>query len=141
MEHYIDAADSIIGRVATVAAKAALLGDTVKVLNCEKAVVSGSRKNVLADAHTKAERIGQPTQGPHVPRVVDRYVRRIITRMLPREKKRGRDAVKRVLCYTGIPEEFKDKKLRTVAEAHLTKLPTFNYVTIAETCANSGGRR
>ena len=84
-ERYIDAAESIVGRVAVIAAKAALLGDKVHVVNCEKAVVSGRREAVLADADYHRSRPGRPSKGPFIIRTTDRYVRRMISRMLPRE--------------------------------------------------------
>jgi len=140
-ERYIDAAESIVGRVAVIAAKAALLGDKVHVVNCEKAVVSGRREAVLADADYHRSRPGRPSKGPFIIRTTDRYVRRMISRMLPRENLRGRDAVHRVLCYTGLPAEFKDKKLEKVPGSHLSKLPTYKFITIAEICEHLGGKR
>lgn len=140
-DRFFDAAECIVGRVATKAAKAALLGDNVFVLNCEKAVISGRRDAVLDDARENVSRPGRPSKGPFFDRTTDKYVRRIITRMLPRSKSRGREAVHRVLCYTGLPDAFKDKKLEKVEGAHFSKLPTYKYVTIAEVCKTLGGKR
>jgi large subunit ribosomal protein L13 len=141
MDKYIDAAESIVGRVAVVAAKQALLGHNIHIVNCEKAVISGSRINILAHADEYRARPGRPTKGPFIPRSTDKYVRRIISRMLPRENVRGRDALHRILCYTGVPEEFKDKKLEKVEGAHFSKLPNYNYITIAEVCQHLGAKR
>ena len=140
-DKYLDAEDCIVGRVATVAAKSALLGHNVHVLNCEKAVISGSRTGVLADADENRGRPGRPSKGPFIIRNTDRYVRRIISRMLPRDTTRGREAERRVLCYTGVPEEFKDKKHEKVEGSHVSKLPTYKYITIAEVCKHLGAKR
>lgn len=140
-ERYFDAADCIVGRVAASVAKAALLGDKVFVLNCEKAVISGSRDGVLDDAYANWSRPGRPTKGPFVHRTTDKYVRRIITRMLPRSRSRGREAAHRVLCYTGVPDAFKDKTLEKAQGSAASKLPTYKYVTIAEVCKALGGKR
>ena len=141
MDKYIDAADSIVGRVATVATRAALLGHNVRIVNCEKAVISGTRDAILADADVQRSRPGRPTKGPFIIRTTDRYVRRIISRMLPRENLRGRDALHRILCYTGVPAEFKDKKFETVPNSHYSKLPTYNFITIDEICKHLGAKR
>ena len=47
-EIYIDATDMIVGRFASKVAKSAMLGNTVKVFNCEKALISG-RKHLIID--------------------------------------------------------------------------------------------
>ena len=43
----IDAKDAILGRVSSYAAKQALLGMKVDVVNCEECVVSGKKADVL----------------------------------------------------------------------------------------------
>ena len=43
----LDAKNQILGRLASFVAKKALSGDTVIVLNAEKAVISGKEKEVL----------------------------------------------------------------------------------------------
>ncbi len=40
--------DLILGRLATVVAKQALLGEEVKVVNCEKIMISGRKTNTVA---------------------------------------------------------------------------------------------
>jgi large subunit ribosomal protein L13 len=140
-ERFFDAEGCIVGRVAAAAAKAALLGDKVAVLNCEKAVISGTREAILADMQYHFSRTGRPTKGPFMQRVSDRFVRRIITRMLPRSKSRGREAVSRVLCYTGVPAEFKAKKLERVAGSESSKLPNQRFMTIGAITKHLGGSR
>jgi ribosomal protein uL13 len=140
-ERFIDAEGCIVGRVAAAAAKAALLGDKVAVLNCEKSVVSGKREAILEEMKYDFSRTGRPTKGPFMQRVSDRFVRRIITRMLPRSKTRGREAVSRVLCYTGIPAEFKDKKMEKVKGSEASKLPSPRFMTVLQITKHLGGSR
>ncbi|TAL55726.1 MAG: 50S ribosomal protein L13, partial [Nanoarchaeota archaeon] len=45
----IDAKDSVLGRVATFAAKKALLGDNVIVVNADKAYISGDKHKIILD--------------------------------------------------------------------------------------------
>ncbi|MFW5977014.1 MAG: 50S ribosomal protein L13, partial [Candidatus Nanoarchaeia archaeon] len=50
--------------------------------------------------------------------------------MLPYKQPKGAEAFKRVLCYAGIPEEFKEAKTVNLDSAKVDKLPTLKYVTI-----------
>ncbi len=104
----LDAENSILGRLAAAAAKQALLGEEVKVVNCEKAVITGNKKSLIDD-YMKLLDIGQPQQGPFVNRRPDMFVRRSIRGMLPRRQIRGRDALSRVKCYIGIPSDISEK--------------------------------
>ena len=52
--------------------------------------------------------------------------------MLPHKKPRGRDALKKILCYIDVPDEFKDKKSVTVEQANMSKLPNLKYVSLLE---------
>jgi len=104
VERIIDAKEAIVGRLATVVAKAAMLGDEVKVVNCEQAVISGTKTRVISRELNRYHR-GIPTKGPFISRLPDRYVRRIIRGMLPHKQPKGNAAFKRVMCYLGIPED------------------------------------
>ena len=44
---YIDASDTILGRLASYVAKRALEGEEVIIVNCEKCIVSGNRENIF----------------------------------------------------------------------------------------------
>ncbi len=127
----IDAKNLILGRFATYVAKQALLGQEIKIINAEKAVISGSRANVLKDLKQTRAR-GTPAKGPFIPREPDRYVRRVIRGMLPYKQAKGTEAYKRVLCYKGIPEEFKDIKPVDMSAYSADKLTTMKYVTVDE---------
>lgn len=135
----IDATNLILGRLATFAAKQALLGEEVVVVNCEKAVVTGKRKMVIDMFLRKIHR-GIPLQGPYYPKQPDRIVRRTIRGMLPRKKALGEEAFKRVMCYLGVPEKYVGAGMVTVDGAHVSKLPTFNYVQLDDIAKNLGAR-
>ncbi len=135
----IDATNAIVGRMATVAAKRALLGETVSVVNCEKAVVTGSRNNVLAKFKQKYDR-GIPLQGPYFPKQSDRIVRRIIRGMLPFKRSRGRIAYKKVMCYIGVPEKFASQKLEKIESADVSKLTYLKYVYMSDIVKVLGGK-
>ena len=135
----IDAKDLILGRMAAVVAKKALLGEKIDVVNCEKAIVTGSKKDVLGKYVHKAER-GGPFHGPFIPKLPDRFVRRIIRGMLNYKQERGREAFERIMCYISIPNSFKDKKIEKIKEADMSNIKTLKYVTVGDICRSLKGK-
>ena len=140
-EIIIDATNTIVGRLASYAAKHAIKGDHVKVINAEKAVMTGSRAFVLGKyEHASTER-GQIRHGPYIHRRPDMFVRRIIRGMLPHEKTPGQEAFRRVLCYIGVPPELKAAKAEVLGpKTQVSKLVNLKYVTIAELCKHLGAK-
>jgi len=131
----IDATNLLLGRFATYAAKQALLGNEVRVINAEKAVISGAKATTIALASQRRNR-GTPAKGPFIPKVADRYVRRTIRGMLPYKQAKGAEAYKRVLCFVGVPEEFKNETPVVLAYAQVSKLPTLKFTTVSEVIKN-----
>lgn len=112
----IDANGLILGRLASVVAKRLLNGERIIIVNAEKAVISGKRLSILREAKKFLE-IGHPGKGPHHPRRPDEIVKRAVRGMLPRKKPRGREALKRLRVFIGLPEEFKDREKERIPEA------------------------
>lgn len=135
----IDAENAVAGRLASFAAKQALLGFTVNIVNCEKAIISGDKYKTTARYHYRNVEMGQPHKGPFIPKMPDRFVRRIVRGMLGHKRGRGRDAFKRVMCYIGVPEEMKGKDL-VRAEKGVEALPRLRYVTVGDLCRSMGGK-
>jgi len=129
----IDATDARLGRMVTHAAKAALHGKNVVIVNCEEAIIVGARKNILEKYIWKRE-IGRPTKGPFLPRMPDRFVRRVVRSMLPYKTPHGRAAYERVMCYIGTPEQFAGKGVQ------IENTPAFRFVKVKELCTLLGGR-
>lgn len=130
----------ILGRLAARVAKDALLGEEVKVVNCEKIVVSGSKQVNFARAKQKRGRYGHPHRSQTHSRLPDRWVRRSIRGMLPWKQGRGKEAFKLINCYIGVPQEFAGKELITLKDSSQNKLPNLKYVTIGEMCRHVGGK-
>lgn len=126
----IDAKDTILGRIATFAAKKALSGEEVLIINAEKAVVSGSRENVLSRYKTKHDR-GDLIKGPFYPRMPDRIVRRAIRGMLPRKTAHGRDAYHRVKAFIGKPAEIRGE-ITELKDCKASSLKNPKYVYVEE---------
>ncbi len=129
----IDASNLILGRMATFVAKKALLGEEVDVVNCENAVITGD-KNLIVNKYMQRVRRGVPFRGPHFPSGEEAVVKRTIRGMLPHKQHKGLVALKRVKCYKGIPEQFKDKKAETVDFANISKSSMVKYITVDELC-------
>jgi large subunit ribosomal protein L13 len=126
----VDADNLILGRMATVVAKHLLQGESVIILNAEKAVVSGKRLSRVRETKQKLE-IGHPRKGPYFPKRPDRFVKRSIRGMLPRKKPKGKDAYKRLRVFIGVPKEFKDHQLEIISEAKAEKLKC-PYISVGE---------
>ncbi|MFH1071909.1 MAG: 50S ribosomal protein L13 [Nanoarchaeota archaeon] len=135
----IDATNLILGRMATYAAKTALLGEEVIIVHAEKAYVSGDRRKVLTE-YMRRKRQGTWAKGPFIHRSPDRFVRRTIRGMLPYKQPKGREAFKRIMCYIGLPEEFKDKELVSFKHCQVSKLPSNKYLSVLEICRHLGGK-
>jgi len=111
-EIIIDASNATLGRLASYAAKQALQGKKIIILNSEKAIVTGRKKFIITKYKERKELGGKFIQkGPYFSRSPEKIVKRTIRGMLPYKKGKGRGAFKRILCYKGIPEEYKDKKM------------------------------
>lgn len=127
----IDATNLIVGRLASYAAKQALKGEKIDIINAEHAVITGNKKNILTHYLAKMHR-GHPYAGPFFEKRPDYFMKRAIRGMLPYKQEKGRLAFKRIMCYIGIPPEFKDKKVETVTGAHVHDTKNLKYITVKE---------
>ena len=100
----IDAKDTLLGRLSSYAAKQALLGNQVDVINCEECAISGKKYDVL-DTYIQKIHRKAPGKGPFFYRRPDMLIRRTIRGMLSHKQARGREAHKRVMCYNKIPKD------------------------------------
>jgi len=135
-EIYLDATDSVLGRLASYVAKRALEGDKVYVFNAEKAVILGDKKAIFEKYWKLRADIGNPLKGPYYPKMPHLIVKRAIRGMLPRKKPRGRDALSRVIVHIGVPKEFKDKELKTVYKFDENK--ALKYIRVADLAKHLG---
>ncbi len=127
----IDAKNAIAGRIGTFAAKQALLGETIHVVNSESAYVTGEKRAIAKRFKWKHDELGT-YKGPILPKRPERILKRMIRGMLPYKKPRGREALKRIKCHIGIPEELKDKEAIVLENAKVSKVPNLKYVKIRD---------
>ncbi|MBS3086373.1 50S ribosomal protein L13 [Candidatus Pacearchaeota archaeon] len=111
MTKIIDGEGAIMGRLASYAAKEALKGEEIVILNSEKVIITGNRENIKADFEASRTRIGSGQKGPKVSRSSEKILKRVIRGMLPDHRKgRGKIALAKIKCYIGIPKEFQGLK-------------------------------
>jgi large subunit ribosomal protein L13 len=111
----------ILGRMATTVAKRLLMGEKIAVVNAEKAVISGRKGNKVTEAKEFLA-VGGVNRGPYHYRRPDRIVRKTIKGMLPFQKPKGKEAYRRLKVFIGVPEDLKNVKMETVADADSKKL-------------------
>ncbi len=138
-ELVIDADGLIVGRLASYAAKFALEGNRVKIINAEKALISGDKKMIINEWLEKLE-IKSKIHPRHTPRHYrrpDKVLKRIIRGMLPREKAKGRESFKRIKVYLGVPKEIEKVKPLALEKAKAKK-PRAYYLSLGELGKNLG---
>ena len=127
----INAENLILGRLASYAAKKALLGEKIEIVNCENVVITGSKQEIFQEYKSKIAR-GNVFKGPYFPRRADMIVRRTIRGMLPRKKARGREAYQNIKCYIGLPENLKNQNFISLDNANVNKLRSLKFVYIKD---------
>lgn len=144
----INADGHVLGRLSTFVAKKALLGDEVIVVNAEKAIISGRKDMIIKKELEKLEikNKGNYTRGPFHQKRPDKFVRRSIRGMLPWNKDRGREALKRVMVYISVPEKeiLKshniDLKKVKIEDLENIRRDIKIYTTVEDVCRSIGGK-
>jgi len=139
----IDVKDKILGRACTQIAKKALLGESIVVINAKGCVISG-KKDQIQKKYLEKLNIStatNPRRGPFWPRRPDRFFRKIVWGMLPRNR-RGRDALTRIHVYiTDIPERFKKRYQKLtpleIQNADVSRLQN-KYIYLETLCTRIG---
>ncbi len=127
----IDAKGAVLGRIASYAAKQALLGKKVIIVNSNEALLTG-RRNMVLEQYSHMRSRGRGAQkGPIIPRVAEKLMKRTIRGMLEYTQKRGEAALDRIICYNETPKEFeaakkislvKELKVKTVTLKEIAKI-------------------
>ncbi|MFB6096472.1 MAG: 50S ribosomal protein L13 [Haloferacaceae archaeon] len=129
----VDARDCIMGRVASEVSQRALDGETVAVVNAERAVITGSEEDVMGRYETRAE-LGSD-RGPYYPKRPDRIFKRAIRGMLPYKSQRGREAFENVRVYVGDPF---DEEGEVLDGTSLDRLSNIKFVTLGDVSETLG---
>lgn len=138
----IDGSGLVLGRLASRVAKMLLEGKRVVVVNVEKVVVSGDP--VMVVQSYKRTVLGVKSHHAHKwrpkrPRSPVRLFKAAVKGMLPKHNKRGREALKRLRAYIGVPDEYANVEKLTLPEASASRLSR-GYVTLARIAREMGWR-
>ena len=111
----IDGNGAVFGRICSFTAKKALEGNEVIIINSEKTIMTGNKKDTIAKYSSVRKKGGHSQKGPKLSNVPHRILKRAIRGMLPDHRKgQGKETLKRIKCYDGMPEEFKEEKMMKV---------------------------
>ena len=124
-EIIVDGSGHILGRLASIIAKKLLEGERIIVVNAEKIVVSGDpvrvkqfyKRTILGVKSHYSHRLR-----PKRPRSPVRLFKSTVKGMLPKENKRGREALSRLRVYIGVPEEYRGREMVRFREADSSRL-------------------
>ena len=108
----INGENATMGRLASYAAKQVLKGEEIVIVNCEKVIITGNKENIEREYRESRDKVGSTQKGPKISRLPEKIVKRCIRGMLPNHREgRGKEALKRVKCYKGIPKQFEKEKM------------------------------
>lgn len=127
-ELIIDAQDAVVGRLASYVAKKALQGNKVTIVNSDKAMIIGNKRQIL-EKFLEKRKLGHGAQkGPHYPAKPEMMLRRTIRGMLPWKRSRGRETYKQIFCFVGVPEKYQGK----ITKLETLKKEPLNFITLGE---------
>ncbi len=135
----IDGKDLILGRLSTIAAKKALLGEAITIINCKDVIITGKKQRIL-QSYQRKRALGTH-KGPLHPRLPEQVVKRTIRGMLPYKQPKGRDAFNRIRCYRGTPAGMAGQEAQPLPGAHKSKLRDLNYLDLGTLAKLLGARQ
>ncbi len=135
----LNAENKILGRLASYAAKQALLGNEVIIVNCGKAIISGNKRQIIEKYRSRRER-RTIRRGPFFPKTADRIFKRVVRGMLPYKQEKGRLALKRVRCYVSLPKSLEGKEILDLKQFDKEKLPTTRNITLKDLSKELGAK-
>ncbi|MCE4617441.1 MAG: 50S ribosomal protein L13 [Desulfurococcales archaeon] len=117
----IDGTGHILGRLASHVATKLLEGAEVVVVNAEKMIVTGDKRAVINRYLRRAEmrvHLSHKWRPKH-PRTPSRLFKRVVRGMLPKNNRKGKEALSRLKVFIGIPAEYMDSEKVIVKDAHI----------------------
>ncbi|HVL49468.1 MAG TPA: 50S ribosomal protein L13 [Candidatus Thermoplasmatota archaeon] len=126
----ISAENLVLGRLASRVAKRLLGGDTIIIVNAEKALITGTKESVMRTYNFKRD-VGTRRKGPYYPRTPDRMLKRTVRGMVNYQTPRGRAAYKRLKVFLGTPAEFEGAQIESVKDARTQAARSVTLETVA----------
>eukprot|EP00994_Dinema_validum_P002351 NODE_1513_length_924_cov_1180.712000_g1175_i0.p1 GENE.NODE_1513_length_924_cov_1180.712000_g1175_i0~~NODE_1513_length_924_cov_1180.712000_g1175_i0.p1 ORF type:complete len:210 (-),score=49.35 NODE_1513_length_924_cov_1180.712000_g1175_i0:242-871(-) len=132
----IDGRSHLLGRLASTVAKQLLKGNKVCVVRCEAIEVSGStmRNKMKWLRFWKKKHLTNPKKGPFHWRSPHKVFWKTVRSMMPYKTPRGKEAMRKLKCFNGIPPPW-DKKKRMCCPQALRALrmaPGRDYTVIGD---------
>jgi len=127
----VDASGLVMGRLASVAVSYLLKGEDVKIVNAEKAIISGNKVSTFRE-YSDLMKKGTKEKGPHFPKHPERILKRTVRGMLPYKYKRGREAFSRLRVYVGVPPELAGESFEQPAGARARDVGRGRYIELGE---------
>jgi large subunit ribosomal protein L13 len=138
----IDATNSIAGRICSHVSKLLLQGNKVAIVNAEKAMLSGNNRYKTIELYKEQLEINSvtnPIHGPFHPRRPDTILTKMVRGMVPKTKRTGMEAHKRLRVYIGVPEQMRSAKMESFADSKITK-PESYYISVGDIAKQIGWR-
>ncbi len=127
----IDGTGARLGRLASYAAKEALKGEEIAIINCEEIVIVGNKQDIKKKFEARRMRVGSGQKGPKVSRLSEKIVKRAIRGMLPNHRRgRGKECLKKIKCYKGFPEQFKNNEIVSLKAPEKRKYSKIKEISI-----------
>ncbi|CAG9830400.1 unnamed protein product [Diabrotica balteata] len=110
----------LLGRLAAIVSKALLEGNKVTVVRCEQLNISGNfyRNKLKCMSFLRKRCNVNPARGPFHFRAPSRIFWKTVRGMLPHRSERGKQALRRLKAYEGIPAPY-DRRKRVVVPGAL----------------------
>ena len=121
----INAEGAVFGRLCSFAAKKALEGNEIIIVNSEKAVITGNKQNIIQKYLALRASGGHSQKRPRYTKISSYMIKRGIRGMLPDHRQGiGKQALSKIRCYNDIPEEFKNQKMNNIQGTDNSKFIT-----------------
>ncbi|MFH8080589.1 MAG: 50S ribosomal protein L13 [Candidatus Aenigmatarchaeota archaeon] len=134
-----DATGKVLGRLASHVAKEAIRGETIHIINCEKAILVGN-PTFIKEKYLNRIKRGDPNHGPFFPRTPLGIVKRAIRGMIKYKKTLGKKAFKRIKVWVGVPDMLKNVPVEKDNIKNIDMIKT-KYITVGELSISLGAKK
>ncbi|EZQ03165.1 MULTISPECIES: 50S ribosomal protein L13 [Acidianus] len=138
-EVIINAENQILGRLCSNTVRLLKEGKKVKIVNIEKAVISGPKSRVVSGyklLFTVRTMFNPERQGIRRPKNPINIAKRTIRGMLPKTPK-GKEMFKSLIIYVGVPAELQGKETISFSNSSVSRLKG-KYITVGELASELG---
>ncbi len=139
----VDASGILMGRMASYVAEELLKGEEITIIHAEECVISGDKRAVFdkyLERRHRSSIVNPARHGPFFPRGPEGIIKRAIRGMLPHKKAKGRDALKRLRIYIGVPAELEGKPAADISIKDVGTLKIPKYIKLKELSTMLGAK-